>query len=306
MLFFTATNPGIALGGFVGERKEEIMAGVPSKWKPRDCMIGPTDDRESITRAMERAGFDFPAVAKPDVGERGLLVSKIDSIQDLLTLMQESPVVYMLQEYISYPEEVSIFYTRMPGEQHGEITSVTLKEYLNVVGDGVSTIEQLIRAKPRALLQLEALRDKHGSRFRDILSEGERYQFHTIGNHSKGTMFMDGNHLISDRLQQTFDAISQELEGIYYCRYDIKCASWEALEKGEDFRILEINGIKSEPAHIYDPNYPVTDFYRTIWQHWDRIYAISKANRARGVATTPVPEAWKQLRSVMKYHKELD
>jgi hypothetical protein len=305
LLFFTAANPGIPTGGLVGESKREIMAAVPWEWKPRETYLPALLPQDEALKALNKADMSFPCVLKPDVGERGLLVRVVDDADMLWAFRREPATDYILQEYVAFPEEVAVLYHRLPGEKRGHVSSVTLKEYLFVEGDGHRTLAQLIEDKPRALLQRDALSKSHGHRWHEVLPAGERLQFHTIGNHSKGTKFISGQHRIDERLIQRFDAIADTLPGIHFARFDIKCRSWEALLEGEDFRIMEINGVKSEPAHIYDPDYPIWKFYRDLFAQWTTIDRISRANRKAGVPYMRHRTAWRRLQDLRRYHKSL-
>jgi len=46
--------------------------------------------------------------------------------------------------------EAGVFYVREPHEAHGRILSLTLKYFPYVLGDGTSTLQQLILRDPRA------------------------------------------------------------------------------------------------------------------------------------------------------------
>jgi hypothetical protein len=56
----------------------------------------------------------------------------------------------VLQAFVNLEGEAGVFWVRQPGEAHGQIVSLTLKCFPYVIGDGVSTVEQLIRADPRS------------------------------------------------------------------------------------------------------------------------------------------------------------
>ncbi|MBI1191733.1 MAG: hypothetical protein GC205_00975 [Bacteroidetes bacterium] len=303
-LFFTAANPGIPTGGLVGESKRDILAMLPPAMKPATVFIPAEFAPDQCLAAAAQGNISFPMVAKPDIGERGMLVRILDSSLELERFRREHPVDFLLQEYIAFEEEVSVLHFRFPGQEKGTISSVTLKEYLQVTGDGRRSVAELVAAYPRARLQENSLRQSHAAVWNRVLAPGQLLQFHTIGNHSKGCKFMDGRHKISEPLHRTFDQISSHLDGVYYCRYDIKCASWQALEQGRDFKILEINGVKSEPAHIYDPGYPILRFYRDILWHWGIIYRISLANKRQGVPYMRAAEGIRRLRTLLAYHKK--
>ena len=51
---------------------------------------------------------------------------------------------------------------------------------------------------------------------------------------------------------------------------------------GEDFAIVELNGVTSEATHIYDPASSILKAWRTLMEQWSIAFAIGAANRARG------------------------
>ena len=100
-----------------------------------------------------------------------------------------------------------------------------------------------------------------------------------IGNHSKGTQFLNGNHLICNELRNTIDLLNEQIDGWFYGRLDIKYDTFEKLKQGKDFKILEINGIISEPTHIYDPKGATYfDALKSIKKHWKMMNDIARKN----------------------------
>lgn len=283
LFFFAAANPGIETGGLFGDSKTAILRRVPEAFKPRGLLLGRERNHHEVMIRLRTAGLHFPLVAKPDVGERGFWVEKIEDEAQLRAYLRAQPqAAVVLQEFVDHPEEVSVLYHRFPGEREGHISSLTLKRFLGVTGDGRSTLRQLIEAYPRARLQLDALEVRLGAAMEEVLPAGEYLELMPIGNHSRGTTFLDGGHLIDEALHRTFDALSHQIEGIYFGRFDIKCQSLDHLKRGEAFKILEINGVKSEPTHIYQPGFSLWAAYGVLFQQWRVIYRLSMANKARG------------------------
>jgi hypothetical protein len=95
------------------------------------------------------------------------------------------------------------------------------------------------------------------------------------------------------------------MEGIYYGRFDLKCSSVEDLKAGRGFMVMEYNGIGAEPAHIYDPAYPLLRKYLDIYRHWRIIFRIYKIQRRQGVQAMSVAEAIGRLKVYMAYKKSL-
>ena len=163
-------------------------------------------------------------------------------------------------------------------------------------GDGVSNIQNLMAEKARANLQIERLSRLKPELLKSIPAKGERIELEPIGNHSRGTLFLNGNAHITPDLVRVFDAISHQLEGIYYGRFDIKCESIAAMQEGRDFKIMELNGVAGEAAHIYDPSYPVWKKYRDIFYCWKAIFEISKIQRKKGIKTMSIREFLQKYR----------
>jgi hypothetical protein len=84
----------------------------------------------------------------------------------------------------------------------------------------------------------------------------------------------------------------------YFGRYDLRCASWDDLTKGS-VKILEVNGCGAEPAHIYQPGFPLWKAYKVLYTHWKNLYRISQQNRKRGV---PVP-SFREGYRIFKKHR---
>ena len=119
----------------------------------------------------------------------------------------------------------------------------------------------------------------HQEKFNSIPLKGQEIKLTAIGNHSKGTQFINGNDLISSKLEETFDELSNNINGWFYGRVDIKYNTFDELENGENFKILEVNGILAEPTHIYDSeNYSYFKALKAIRTHWKSLYDIATTN----------------------------
>jgi len=218
-------------------------------------------------------------IAKPDIGFRGLLVQKITSKNELKIYLKKYKIDIILQEFINYKNECGIFYSRNPTTDKGVISSITLKRFLSITGDGTSTLYQLIVSDKRANLYKDLLFELHQNNLESIPKKFEILQLSVIGNHSKGTQFLNGNHLISKKLEATFDALSKAIPGWFYGRIDLKYNEFSEIENGSNFKILEINGIIAEPTHIYDSeNSTYFDALRAIRMHWKSLFEIATTN----------------------------
>jgi hypothetical protein len=168
---------------------------------------------------------------------------------------------------------------RYPNEEKGHITGITIKEFPEVVGDGIHTLRQLVQQHERFYHYESLFALLHPHTFDKVVSADKKIRLNNIGNHSKGTKFVNGSHLINDQLVEIMDAIAGNIDGFYYGRFDIRVSSVEDLYQGKNIKILEVNGIQSEPGHIYDPHTSLRQGYQELFKHRKIMYHISKINR---------------------------
>lgn len=282
ILFFTASNPGIVMGGMFGESKYEILKRINENLTPKTIVIDNTTDVHSVLEKLSDNGFSFPVIFKPDLGERGFMVKRIDNSNDIAEYLKKIRVRFLVQELVTLPLEFGVFYQRYPSQARGKVTSIVMKEMLFVTGDGKSTLQELILNKPRAKLQFEKLRETYKSQLHEIIPVNQKIELVSIGNHALGTKFLNGNHLISEKLNASFDAISKTIDGFYFGRFDLRCAAMKDLEDG-NVKIVELNGCGAEPAHIYDPEFKIIDALKVLFRHWRTIFEISRENHKLGI-----------------------
>ena len=277
--FFSAANPCIKSSGNGTESKFITTNLVPKKFRPKTILITKNTPFELVISEIKKHQITYPFIAKPDIGFRGLLVQKINNQTALKTYLEKYPIAILIQEFLAYNNECGIFYHRKPNKKKGCISSITLKRFLSVIGNGSSSIKELILADDRARRYLDLFQQIHQEKLEKIPEKGKKVALTVIGNHSKGTQFINGNHLISKKLEQTFDALSASIPGWYYGRVDVKYNDFSGLEDGTDFKILEINGILSEPTHMYDAeNYTYLKALKSIRTHWKFLFEIAIVN----------------------------
>lgn len=292
---FTAANPGILGGGFVGESKSAILASVArvSDAVAPFIVLAADDDRDRrlaiARRFVDR--HDFPVVLKPDQGQRGSGVVIVRSPQQLEALVGSVHGDTILQRYVP-GVEFGLFYVRRPSETRGRLLSVTDKQLPVVVGDGRRTLERLIWDDTRAVAMARFYVRMNDARRSWIPAAGERVQLSELGTHCRGAVFLDGRHAKTPALEAAVDAIGSRVPGFYFGRFDVRAASLDAFKAGQ-FTVLELNGVTSEATHIYDPANSVWTAYRTLFEQWRLAFEIGAANRARGVEPTSLGELFK-------------
>jgi D-alanine-D-alanine ligase-like ATP-grasp enzyme len=280
--FFAAANPTIENGGMFFESKKLVYAKIPEQLYPPTIHAEANVDADALILKMASKGMGFPVVAKPDRGERGWLVKIINTIEELYTYAQTVQRPFLLQTYIDYPVELSIFYVRHPNAATGKISSITGKKFLSVTGDGKRSVKELIFRNPRAFLQRETLMRMEQIELNQVLPAGEEKILVRIGNHARGTTFLNCNHQIDEALEKTIDRIAQSIDGFYYGRLDIVCENIELLKAEKNFFILELNGAGAEPAHIYQPGYSYFKAQADIMHHFKMMFDIARHNHRNG------------------------
>ena len=294
LLYFTATNPSIYMGGFFGERKDDILDLIPNEHKVISILID-NESKDLIEDKMIESKLKFPVIAKPNIGERGKGVKIIHNKEEM-NQYARSEDEFLIQEYVDYPLELGVMYCEYPNSERGFVSSITEKRFLSVIGDGILTVDELLQAHPRGRLYLDKFRLEYPNRMMIIPKEDEEYVVHRIGNHAKGTQFLNGNKNLSTQLDVVFTNLNKSVEGVYYGRYDLKVPSYEDLKDGRNIKIFEMNGVSSEPGHIYDQR-SVFHAYRDLARHWLIILRIAIENIKKGAKTTPLKTFITEMKS---------
>lgn len=277
------------MGGMLGESKYDVLKLIPGQYKPKTIRIQYPYTSTHVLTVLSDNDFRFPVIFKPDLGERGFMVKQIFNETDIEQYANKLHADFLIQELVDLPVECGVFYTRFPEEKSGKVTSLVLKEMLTVTGNGKSPLQELILAKPRAKLQWEVLKEVHAEKLATNIPKGVIVELNVIGNHCLGTKFLNGEYLINDKLTQTFDSISKQIEGFYFGRYDLRCASIEDLYEGK-IKIMELNGCGAEPAHIYQPGFSLWRALIILFMHWKNMFTISAQNHKRGTPYMPFKE----------------
>ena len=296
--YFSASNPGLENAGFIGERKSEIMKKIPSDLQPKWFLVE-NFQLPDLLNELEISGIKFPLICKPNVGERGKGVAKIENQEDLIKYHTEVNSPYLVQSFVPFPLEFGVFYFRIPGEAEGKVSSIVQKVFLSVEGDGISTLADLVENEPRARFVKYYLGCKFKDIWHDILAKGKKLELEGIGNHCRGTTFLNANSLITKELTDSFDLISKKIKGFYFGRYDIRVASIADLQAGH-IQILELNGAGAEPAHIYQPGFSFFEGQKVLLRHWQALFEISRKNNLSGTAYW----SYKEAKAIKIAHKK--
>ena len=284
----TVANPSFRNGGIVGESKIDVLRllmGAAPECVADGYLLGaaPLPQRIGEFRCICREfAIDYPVVLKPNVGQRGAGFKLVSSEAEAEMYLVQVKTDVILQRYIAEEKEIGVFYYRIPGEPLGDIFAVTEKVFPTITGDGTSTFEQLLSKDDRASLIASTYLCRFPGLRGQVLRSGQPVRLVEAGNHCQGCIFRDGSHLISDGLRKRIDEISQHVPRFFIGRYDIRYKTDEDLALG-NFKIIELNGAASEATNIYDERNSLLSAYRTLYQQWDLVFRIGRANRDRGV-----------------------
>jgi membrane protein DedA with SNARE-associated domain len=294
----TLANPGMYLGGLIGESKFETLAALADAHPDlvAETHLVPFESVAQqvahILRLRGAKNLAYPLVLKPNVGQRGFGFRLIYCDEQVKSYVEHFARDVLVQKYAPGPNEAGVFYYRFPHQDKGKIFSITDKVFPTTVGDGQRTLEELIHRDARA----STIADVYLKRFQNqrtrVLAAGEVVRLVEAGNHCQGAIFFDGQRLFSVALDSKIDEMSKSIPGFYIGRYDLRYASEDALREGRGFQIVEVNGVSSEATSIYDPTNSLRNAYRTLFRQWEIIFAIADENRARGLRPTLIRSIW--------------
>lgn len=293
-----AANPAFPNGGFAGESKADILKQIKAESHVatfKKISAGTDDPRNEVLMFMEQTGLQFPVVLKPDKGERGRKVMIVRSLDELRQTVKDYREDFIVQEYAG-GKEFGVFYYRFPETGRGRIFSITEKRHIYLKGDGLHTLEYLILKDKRAACLADIHFENHMDELYSIPEEGEVIQLTEIGTHSRGSVFLDGSEYITSELEDKIDSISKSLEGFFFGRFDLKVPDIQNLKRGQNLKVIELNGITSEATHIYDPSFTYWKAVKTLCRQWKICYEIGLQNYRKGAELPSISEMLSGLR----------
>ncbi len=297
LFYYTNVNPGIdKYGGLFFDSKNTIDSKIPNLYRPITIIIYPENSFVKINEAILDKNLFYPLIAKPDKGERGKGIVKIDNEEVLKTFLNLIKEKYLIQEYIPFTIEYGVFVAYIPDEEKFRVISLTEKKFFTVKGNGKSNIGELIKLNKRGIVFFKQLKQRSVYPMEFIPEIGEECIIHTFGNHCNGTEFIYRNNMISEELNRNFNLLMQSIQGINYGRFDIKIEKSTDLIDFKNIKIIEFNGISAEPIHIYDSN--VGAYLKTLKEFiktWKYLDIIALNNRKLGLKPAPLKDILKKI-----------
>lgn len=312
----SVANPHILCGGFRGESKMSYLQQIAPQqqhWVAPSHRVVATPGLarpaglERLQRQIAAHGLAFPLVVKPDIGSQGYGVRLVRDPGELGAYLAGFPVgeAFILQHYVDWQGEAGVFYVRLPGESQGRIFSLGFRSFPHVVGNGGSTLGDLIESDPRTSRMARRHRRTAAAQLARVPAKGELVRLSLLGSVRTGALYYDGGAYITPAMTARFDEIARAMPEFYFGRFDVRFTSIDALSRGEGFQILEVNGASAEAIHIWDPEQTVRETYRVLFEQFRLLYEIGANNRDRG--HRPISLAgflalqWKESRLLRRY-----
>jgi membrane protein DedA with SNARE-associated domain len=272
---FLFANGCFPFGGMVGERKTDVLDKLPTDSRHRvPYFLVDPEHPQDWQKALETNGMKGPYVLKPNSGERGralLRVEDHDALQEHLKRIRE-PV--LIQPLLTLPFEFGISFHRDPASGAVHTDGLCGKVFPRLVGDGKSDTLTLLTQDPLMRGRCHTLVPEDDPIWEELLADGEVRPLVQWGNHCRGTVFYDASHLLTETIETAVSAVVNQIPGLHIGRLDVRCPSLRQFRENGDFLILEINGTTSEPAFAYDRRFSLRQVYRIFFDHWRRVWEI--------------------------------
>lgn len=296
--FFAAANPALENGGLYNYSKFAAQNHFSPINLPKTCLLNSEENINSILDSVRKQGILFPFIIKPDMGERGKGVKLISKREELETYLGEQPKdAYMIQEFIDKKQEYGVFFFKNPVTKEFSISSLTRKISLQVIGDGTSSISELIQNHPR-VSRYQNLFQLDNPDF--IPSRNEIVKLSPMGNHCKGAVFLDYSAYINTEMTPAFERIFETVEGINYGRLDVKVDDLSELSDQGQVLILEVNGANAEPIHMYSPEKSYYESLQTISCYFQCMAKMAKLNLSGNRKKYKESDTWKNFLTYRK------
>lgn len=279
-VYFTRANYNTPFGAFFQYSKFQFTNQISKEYLPTTYLF---NSKSELRNNLAIHIFNNRFIYKPDFGERGKGISLYYK-EDFIKVIDTLNYPCQIQEYINLPIELGILFYKLPSGKKG-ITSIVRKDFLTITGNGESSLGDLILNEVRASNRIDYLKSKFSKIWNSILKLNESIVLEEIGNHNRGTTFLNSNNIICDELVEVINKITSPISGFHYGRLDLKCETIEKLIKGKNIKIIEVNGVASEAGHIYDPKMSLFKAYKDVYKNNQIVFKISQELKKQGKKT---------------------
>ncbi len=312
-------NPNIPLAGMVGGSKHQIMSQSTNSlrhailpWILYTKSSQPLDQQtQLIKHQLQEADIPWPFVCKPDTGCRGAGVKLVHTMEELSDAIRVYPSGsgIICQQLSKHTPEAGIFFVKLPGEETGQVVSLTLKHTPAVIGDGLSTLEELVSNIPRASQLTHLYQQRNQRDWHRVIEAGERVSLLFSASHCRGAVFEDARHFITPELNARMNQLMSDMPDFYYGRLDVRFPDTASLQHGRNLDIVEINGASSESIHIWDKNARLGDAIRTLLWQYRTLFHIGAYQRQQGRKTPGIRmfiRRWHYEQTLTRHYPDTD
>lgn len=308
-----AANPGISAGGLAGEGKSEyfrMMGPLASAHTATFAVFRNSRSRttvEDAERTMAKVRLAYPLILKPDIGWCGFGVRIVRTRDEMKSYLDACPddADVIFQKFVPYDGEAGIYFVRSPGETRGRITGILLRFFPRVVGDGHSTIAELMARNPRARRLGGDGRSEPCCDTTRIPRVREIVRLSITGSTRVGGMYQDATSLVTPELEKAINEIAMDMQHLHVARFDLRYETIGAMRAGHSFKIIEVNGSGAEAVHAWDPRYTLAEAYKIVFEKQRMLFSVGAAMRKRGHRPPSgweiVKLYWRQERLIKRY-----
>ena len=252
-----------------GDVSELIVDGVPASWVgwnsilycdnkqltktifkevelPHASSIAFSDPISPLVHNFIKAGNSY--VCKPMVGTNGdgvrLNVRSVSDVKQYFQNFKGLSEWFILEEFVAGKDlRIQVI--------GGKICAACIREPANVIGDGTSTLQELIQIRRSIMLQqnpvnkldidevgLQLLKDQKLS-FEDVPEKGRKVQLKLVSNMGQGGVAYDITGDISPQFQEWVTILSKQLKSGYF-GLDLLTTNYKN-EIRKTTKIIEIN-----------------------------------------------------------------
>ena len=287
-------------GGFSGASKGLINKQFDEDLFPKTIYL--KKDELDAAKAKITSFLGYPFILKPTHLNRGVAVLKIEDEPGLDRYLSQVDFDFQAEEYLAQTMEVAVFIANPPNAPL-KILSLTGKEFLTVKGDGKRSIKEHLLQSWRYKMSADQIEPFWRKKWDRIPQEGEEVLIQPIGNHNKGTKFIDESHRISPEMETYFASIVPK--SLQYGRFDVKMDHWDHLSSGENLKIIEFNGTIAEPVSYLDGKNSYWDIQRIMFKHYKWQFKIAMEMIKNGAPAPPFFKGWKRMHDGRRFKNKL-
>jgi len=251
-----------------------------------------------IVLAIKHRSLTLPSVANPAIPAGGMWgESKSKCLASVSGDMRESVVDFVVLKRRVEPSTLGLDVNRALGllEAAKIPFPIIARPDVGWYGRGVLTLEgpaalqQYLSRFPggaKLMLQRSLPHAVEASVLYARLPGEARGQILSFAVRRSRPVLAETGAYLSRELEARIDVIARSMPEFHYGRFEICFPSIEALAGGEDFAIVEINGIGGQLLEFGNPGLSLVKLYRRRLDHQRIAFMIGAYNRERGFAPT--------------------